>query len=62
MPVSDETLDEVERALDGMTTEYNRLNFMQTADFHREGCTCLRCWRDRQQATLARLRAERGKR
>ena len=57
--ISNETLDEVEQALAGMITEYNRLNWLQTADYHREDCTCIRCWRERLSAALASLRAER---
>lgn len=59
MPITNETLDGVERVLAGMISEYNRINFMQRADYHGEACTCIRCWRDAQTAALARLREER---
>ena len=59
--ISDETLDAVERVLRGMVAECYRITFMRTADSRTHGCTCLRCWRDRQDAALVRLREERRK-
>lgn len=59
--IPDDVFDEVERALKGMVAEYNRIHWLQTADYHSDNCTCLRCWRDRQEAALARLREARGK-
>ena len=53
-------LIEAERALAGSVAEYDRVHYMRTADYHGEACNCMRCWRDRQQATLARIRAITG--
>lgn len=59
MPISDETLDEIERLLAASVASFDSANPMRQADMHRASCVCLRCRRDQQEATLDRLRAER---
>lgn len=46
---------EIERlraALGWFADEYDRMNFMRSADMHRVDCRCLRCARDNARAAL----------
>lgn len=49
-------LDEIERLrgqIAAIVAAYDRTFFMHTADFHSDGCGCLRCEIDRARAALA---------
>lgn len=61
MPISDEVLDEIERALSAGVELYYSTAPIRNSDTHRVYCTCPRCVCDRQQDALARLREERRK-